>query len=125
MWYPGGPLASRDKFTFESTAWYPQTISVVDTRTDQVIFTTDVPVDQQLVMQFFEGEGDANRVTPDRMAYDTWPKGQRFGTPKRSFNVPPADARRIDVLQRPVPELPPDMKPAGTPMPQLPFPEPK
>ncbi len=122
MWYPGGPLASRDKYTFESTAWYPQTVSLVDTRTDQVVWTTDVPVDQQLVMRFDEGDGDANRITPDKMFYDTWPKGKRTGTPRRSFNVPPADARRIDVLQRPVPELPPDMKPAEAPTPRLPFP---
>lgn len=122
MWYPGGPLRSIDQYTYESTSWYPQTVSLVDTRTDQVIWTVDVPVDQQLVMRFNKGEGDDNRVTPDMMEWDVWPIGQRSGQPQYTMNVPPADCRRVDVLARPSPEFPPDMKPSETPMPRFSYP---
>jgi hypothetical protein len=123
MWYPGGPLRSIDQYTYESTSHYPQTVSLIDTRTDQVIWTVDVPVDQQLVMRFEKGDGDDNRITPDKMVWDVWPRGQRSGEPQYSMNVPDATARRVDVLMRPAPEFPADMKPLETPMPNFQFPE--
>ncbi|MFN7397213.1 MAG: hypothetical protein ACK5TP_01205 [bacterium] len=124
FWYPGGPLASRDQFTYISTPDYPQTISVIDTRIDQVIWTAEVPVDKQLVIRFYKDEGLPNTATPDKMVWDIWPAGQTSGDPQFTFNAPPSNARRVDVTLRPTPEFPAHMKPAGVPMPNLPFPEP-
>jgi hypothetical protein len=123
MWYPGGSLRSNDQYTYWSTAHNPTTVSIIDTRTDQVIWSTDIPVDMQLVINFEEDEGDDNRVTPAKMYFDTWKLGRTSGTPRQSINVPAADARRIDVKQRAVPELPFDMKPADSPQPRLDYPQ--
>lgn len=109
MWNPGGPLASRDAYTYESTTVMPQTVTLTDLRTEQVLYTWVIPVDQQLIIRFRQGEGNDNNVTPDRCEWDLIPRGKASATPRYAFNVAPASARRIDSFLRTTPESPEDM----------------
>jgi hypothetical protein len=107
---PGGSFWSADSFCWESDEWNPKTITLVDTRTGQAFWSMDIPVGKELVVEFLEGRGDANTVTPDMMQWDIWPAGTRYGMPSRKLNVPGKSARRLDLTYRPVPELPEDMR---------------
>lgn len=114
-YYPGGPMYSADRFTYESTTWQPWTISLEDTRTGQIFWTIDVPVGQQLVIDFDAGksgmtdEGEYNQFTPDTMRWELMPAGRRFGELDNKMAVPPASARLIRATLRRTPELPEDM----------------
>lgn len=115
-YYPGGPMWSWDQFTYESTVWQPYTITLVDTRTGQTLWTVDVPVEQQLVMRFNDGQGTADNITPTMMEWELMPRGRRFGGLANAMPVPGRESRRVDVTLRKTPELPPDMTAAGTPV---------
>lgn len=117
-YYPGGPMWSADRFTYESTTWQPWTISIEDTRTGQVFWTMDVPVGQQLVIDFeaadagksgMTDEGQHGQFTPDIMRWELMPAGRRFGELDNSLAVPPANARLVRATLRRTPELPEDM----------------
>lgn len=116
---PGNPLASYDEYNYPSTATMPQTVVLRDLRTDQVLYTWEIPVDQKLFVRFLEGTGDATKGTPDQCEWlfygitesaPPWEHRQRF-------NVPPSNSRRLDLFLRPSPELPGNMKPAGVEQP--------
>jgi hypothetical protein len=124
MWYPGGPMASRDAYTYESTAVMPQTVTLTDLRTEQVLYTWVVPVDQQLIIRFRAGEGNNNNTTPDRCEWDLIPRGKSSATPRYAFNVAPASARRIDSFLRNTPESPEDMRGVQTTGPGMQTPAP-
>ncbi|MBX3359637.1 MAG: hypothetical protein KF745_14555 [Phycisphaeraceae bacterium] len=108
-YWPGGPGYSADRFTYESTSFQPQTVSVIDTRTDQTIWTVDIPVGKELVVWFRADLGTKDSSTPDRMDWAVFPAGQTSGSLPNNLPVPPASSRRIDTFVRPVPELPEDM----------------
>ena len=90
--------------TYWSTASAPTTITVIDTRTGEAFFTVEIPVGKQLVLDFKDGEGDDNVLTPDLMRYDVFPRGQTTGTLRNGITVPDRFSRRIDVTYRPAPE---------------------
>lgn len=112
---PEGPYWSADRYCYESHSWQPWTVTIIDTRTGQAVFSMDVPVGKELVFEFFEEDGDKvgddfpSPIYPDKMTWDIWPKGQRYGDPRYSMSVPAAPHRRIDSKLRKVPELPPEM----------------
>ncbi|MBL8991376.1 MAG: hypothetical protein JNJ48_07330 [Phycisphaerae bacterium] len=116
-WAPGGPGYSGDQYCYESHSYQPWTVSIIDTRTGQTVFSMDVPVGRELVFKFYEergdkvgvGERDPSPIYPDMMKWDLWPKGQRYGEPQKTLSVPAAEHRRIDSKLRKVPELPPEM----------------
>lgn len=107
---PGGPGYSADRYTFESHEWQPYTVTLLDTRTGETVWSVDVPVGQQLVLGFRKGTGP-NEFKPDMMEWELMPAGRRFGTRNNQMPVPPAQARRIEPSLRPTPEQP------GSPMP--------
>jgi hypothetical protein len=102
-YYPGGPLMSADRYTYESTPWQPWTVTLTDTRTGEAVWSVDVPVDQQVVLSFSQGTGP-NEYKPDEIVWELMPRGQRFGARNNRLPCPPAGARRLDATLRPTPE---------------------
>lgn len=112
--YEGGPLYSADRFTYVSREWQPWTISLIDTRTGESLWSVDVPVGQKLVVGFREGAGP-NSFKPDMMDWGLMAHDRTFGERPNQLPVPPAGSRRIEPTLRPTPELP------GTPAAGSPF----
>ncbi|MGD9689743.1 MAG: hypothetical protein AB7K52_08835 [Phycisphaerales bacterium] len=118
-WTPGGPMGSDDRYTYESTEWLPQTVTVVDTVTQQVIWSKEVPVGKKLIMRFTEPEDlyrdsrSADPELPVKLQWDIIPAEEEWATPKQTSWV--VKSRRVDVKLRPVPEQRDPEPPAGTP----------
>ena len=99
--------------TYESTAFSPKTVRIVDTRTNETIFVMDVPVGQWLTIDFVEGEGDDPDVTPDELRYQVWEAGSITGSLRNSISVPPYRSLKVEVDIRSGPEYAPRMSSAG------------
>jgi hypothetical protein len=124
-WVPGSNQFSTDSYTYQSTAHLPQTVTVVDTRNGQPVFSVDIPVGKQLVMQFHRGagtklaDGEPSDLYPDKLKWDLWPMGRQFGWPTQELDCPDRYSRRVDVTLREGPELADSLKPVvTTPAPQ-------
>ena len=93
---PGGYSASGTPSTYESTQHMPQTVTLVDTTTQETIWSMEVPVGQQLVVDFAE---DHVKDNPARPALMKWRLMERGGSGSLSNSIPaPAPAaRRLDV----------------------------
>jgi hypothetical protein len=100
-WY----LASRDLATYPSTSWMPQTVTVVDSRTGEAIWSVDVPVGQQVVIDFNTG-GGSDEYYPDTMRWGFFAAGTGNGKLRNKIAVPPADSRVVEPSLRPAPEMP-------------------
>lgn len=111
----GGSGASIDEFTYVSRPHSPKTVTLVDTRTGETLWTTDVPVGKQLVIRFYKDEAPDNAYTPDMMRWGVFEAGQRWGRKGNEMLVPPTHSRRIDLDVRPEPEFAVREQPAGEP----------
>ena len=117
---PGNPLSSRDEYNYPSTSTMPQTVVLRDLRTDEVLYTWEVPVNKKVFVRFMKNRAEPNNESnPDQCEWVIYPIGYRNPplSNRLRFNVPPADSRRLDLFTRPSPELPADMKPEDAPMP--------
>lgn len=105
-WVEGGRGYSSDTFTYISTEYSPKTVSLIDTRTGQTVWSYELPVGRQLVLEFIKGDPNAvaDHLNPDTLRWDDWEPKTYFGTPRQQLKVPNATARRIDVALRPTPE---------------------
>lgn len=101
---PGGSYYSADKFCYISDSHSPKTISLLDTRTHQVVWSTEVPVGQQLVISFFEGTDPAANM-PDVMKYGFAKAGSLSASLQSSIPVPGPESRRVDCTIRTAPEF--------------------
>jgi len=102
-----GPLKySRDAHTYVSTPDQPLTITLIDTRTDEIVWSIDVPVGKQLSMMFKRDKGAEGEFMPDLLTWDLFEPRKRFGKRAQSQPVPPEGARLLDVTIR-EPEAPP------------------
>ena len=101
---PGGAMYSADKFCYVSDSHTPTTISLLDTRTRQVVWSTEIPVGQQLVISFFEGSDPAANM-PDVMKYGFTKAGNWSASLQSSIPVPGAESRRVDCTIRTAPEF--------------------
>jgi len=104
-YYPGGGYTSLDRFTYESTSWTPQTVTIRDTRTGQDIWSIDVPVGQKVVVWFRRGEGPDD-VYPDAMEWDVFDLDVNHGKLTNKIGVPASTARVVLATLRPAPEMP-------------------
>jgi len=86
--------------TYASYETRPATITILDLRTMDEIFTMNVPPGKQLTLDFKDGEGDDPVYNPDLMRYEVFDLGTETGKLRNTLNVPPANARRIDVTYR-------------------------
>jgi len=100
-----GPGYSADEHTYVSTAWRPWTVTLVDTRTGEAVWSADIPVDQQLVIRFRKGKGPSDEL-PDMMDWGLMDAGTKYGHRKNRLPVPGRDARLLKPTLRPTPEMP-------------------
>lgn len=107
---PGGLPWSADRYVYQSNEWQPWTVSLIDARTGESLWSVDVPVGQQLVMGFRRGAGP-NEFKPDIMYWGITENGRAISRQSNLVPVPPAHARRLEPVLRPTPEMP------GTPLP--------
>jgi len=103
---PGGRYASRDQFTYKSTTLQPQTITVFDARTNEAIWTRDVPVGKKLVIRFFDSRGSGEGNYPALMRWEIMEEGKYSGGLDNELAVPMRDSRRVEVTLRDAPEYP-------------------
>jgi hypothetical protein len=99
-------------YTYHSTESQPKTVVVMDLRTDEVIFSIDIPAGRQLTMDFLADEGDDPVYSPDLMRYEVFPIRTGNGKLTNAMSVPGPESRRIDISLRPGPEyapVPPEM----------------
>lgn len=106
FWTEGGSGSSEDAFTYVSTPHQPKTISVIDTRTGEVMWSVDVPVGQQLSMKFYHDREPDNPYAPDLLKWSLWEAGTKHGRLDNALLVPSGDARRVDISLRQSPEFP-------------------
>ena len=107
-WYhESGSGAAIDQYTYVSRTWEPKTITLMDVRTNEAVWTVDVPVGSQLTLRFYEDKDPANPDTPDLMRWQIQEEGTKFGNLRNTTLVPAAEHRRLDVELRAVPEDPP------------------
>jgi hypothetical protein len=100
-----GPGYSNDTHTYVSTAWRPWTVTLLDTRTGEAVWSADVPVDQQLSIRFRKGAGPGGEL-PDIMDWGLMKAGTKYGHRKNRLPVPGRDARLLRPTMRAVPEMP-------------------
>ncbi len=102
----GGMSYSADSYTFISRTWEPKTISVIDTRTGETVWTLDLPVGKQLNMKFMRGTGP-NEYYPDEIQWRVVEAGRTSISSNTSrLPCPPSDARRLEWVERATPEMP-------------------
>ena len=111
---PGGRLASLDQHTYISTEWSPKTVTLVDVRTLEEIWSADVPVGQKLVIRFYPNKSKDNIHNPDAMRWQIYPAGQTASLLDNQMPVPAPESRRIEWELRAVPEYAPDQPPVAT-----------
>jgi hypothetical protein len=103
----GGDHISNDKFVYVSDSYSPKTITLIDTRTKQPVWTGDIPVGQQMVVKFRQGrlaaQGDS---MPDTLLWGLTRAGGYSASNLNSVPCPPAAARRLEMSVRPTPEMP-------------------
>lgn len=102
----GGALASFDAYTYVSRPYQPQTVSLIDTRTEEVLWSVDVPVGKQLSLEFLDGRGNESGPMPDLMKWDILETGTGRSGLANGLPVPPPESRRVDVSLRATPEFP-------------------
>lgn len=103
---PGGALMpyTGAPQTYYSTETRPKTVRIVDVRTNDVVFSMDIPVGKQLTMDFEDGAGDDPVYTPDTLRYEVFDLGTKTGKLRSQMSVPNANCRRVDITLRPAPE---------------------
>lgn len=101
----GGSGASIDEFTYVSTSEQPKTVTVVDTRTQETVFALDIPVGQQLVINFDDKSANRDKYMSGQMRWAVMPAGNRYGSLRNRIDVPPAGSRRVDMTLRKGPEV--------------------
>lgn len=107
----GGGQMSMDRFTYVSTPSQPKSITLVDTRTFEAIWSIDVPVGQQVAVQFVKDAKAVEGVTPDAYRPDImrWSLMKAYdmsGDLDNAIAVPPSYCRRLEMKLRPSPEMP-------------------
>ncbi|MCA9278318.1 MAG: hypothetical protein H6815_06635 [Phycisphaeraceae bacterium] len=102
----GGNMISNDRHVYVSRAWEPKTVSLVDSRTGETVWTYEVPVGQKLVVQFFKGKKDAAPQFPDIMRWGVFDDDATGGSLSNTIAVPGQDARRLEWVMRAAPEYP-------------------
>lgn len=103
-YHPHGQGRSNDTFTYISTSHEPKTITLVDTRSGEKLWTCEIPVGQQLVVRFLDDERAESRGW-DTMKWRLMPAWTAWGTLDNAMSVPPNTARRIDMTLRKGPEF--------------------
>lgn len=113
VYRPGGSLRSNDTYTYIADEHYPVTVTLMDTRVNEPVWTADVPVGKQLTIRFHEAQYPDNPANPDAMRWRFFDRPTRAGELGSVMAVPNKWARRIDVSIRKSPEYPAGTDPRG------------
>ena len=93
----GGPWYSGNApLTYVSTPVSAKTVSVIDTRTGETVWSKDVPVGKKLVIQFDENEHKGAPL-PAEMNWGLLDAGEIHGELENTVPAPPVDSRRVDM----------------------------
>lgn len=119
----GGCNAGHESYQFPSTTHTPQTVTLVNTRTGERLWSQEVPAGSQLNIAFVRSPGVAEEQHYDEMRWSITSLGRSPGsvlstTPtSRSsmMRVPPPSERRLEVVVRDGPEDRPSAVGAVTP----------
>ena len=101
----GGSGVSDDQFVYISRPGEPKTITLVDTRTGEPIWTMDVPVGNQLVINFEPDRNKDNPSRPDMMRWELMEDRTLHGRLSNAIPVPAFHSRRLDMAIRAIPEI--------------------
>ena len=101
----GGSGVSDDQFVYISRPGEPKTITLVDTRTGEPIWTMDVPVGNQLVINFEPDRNKDNPARPDMMRWELMEDRTLHGRLSNAMPVPSYHSRRLDMTLRAIPEI--------------------
>ena len=106
-YYAGGNMASNGRFVYESTRDMPTSVDLRDQRSREIIWSFDIPVGQQLVIDFDEGDGgETERPGADIMRWGAMPLGTTYKGLTSSIQVPTADDRILEPRIRSTPDVP-------------------
>lgn len=100
----GGTGVSQDAFVYVSRAHEPKTVTLVDTRTGESLWTMDVPVGRKLVINFEPDKAGNTPGRPDLMRWELMNESDLLGRLDNAMPVPVASARRLDMTLRVGPE---------------------
>lgn len=112
---PGGNMVSNDYFTYTSTAYQPKTLTLVDTRTGEVLWTNEIPVGQKVSVQFYENRSEGDPDFPDVMRWQVADAENGYVVLRNQIAVPDQWSRRMDMTLREVPESYPGGQASITP----------
>ncbi len=99
--HPGSKGYDDSKHVWTSPRSLPQTVQLVDTRDDTVLWEMEVPAGKWLVTKLIEGKatGD-NPDRPDRLKFRITRANAPFTTLTSSIDVPAAEFRRWELTLR-------------------------
>lgn len=100
----GGQGWKGSSETWPSTEFLPATLTLVDVRSGEELWTQDIPVGYQMVTHFIAGGGTDKVERPDRLEYQIFLNGTRVGKLRSAIAVPPSECRRWEVSYRDAPE---------------------
>lgn len=112
---PGGSMMSLDRFTYESTVYEPKTLTLIDTRTSEVLWTMEVPVGQRVTVEFYENKSKGYPDYPDVMRWELQKATATDSVLRSQISVPDRWSRRLDMTLRAAPEFYPGAEASVSP----------
>jgi hypothetical protein len=99
-YWPGGSLATRDIYTYESTVDFQQSVQLTDVATNDVIWSINIPVGKQVVIRFQDDHDPENVERPALMRWELMERGRRTGELYNAIPAPAWDRRLMEVFYR-------------------------
>lgn len=110
-----GGCASPETYRFRSTTNLPQSVTLLDTRTGESVWSQEVPVGRQLNVSFRRNPNTADSQGWDELRWSISDIGASLTGNSSTIMVPPPSERRLEVDFRPTPETRP---PGGSRFPE-------
>jgi hypothetical protein len=121
---PGGQMASRDIYTYQSTADNLKTVTLVNTTTGQTVWQVDVPVERVVVMRFYDNDETSSTPKGSLMRWEfmTPFDASLGGDLNNVIPCPGRDSRQVVVTLRQPEKAPasPAVAPSAAPASQAP-----
>lgn len=101
---PGCSGFADDAHTYYSLPLEPKTVTLVDTRTGQTLWTYEIPANRQLTLRFYEDQSPDTPGTPAKLYWQEFDIGTKQGNLDNEIPAPDFRNRRLDWYIRPAPE---------------------
>ena len=94
---PGGGLnpVTGGAQTIQSTARAVKVFQILDTRSNEAVFSLEIPVGKQFTYQFIKDRGDDPVNRPDLMKYQLFDIGKTSGRLRNGISVPDGYSRLV------------------------------